>query len=200
MKEDWKKVVSRPSYYGFDQARRAAPPVHGGAGRRRPGTSASGQCAGALLATRLKCAILHAGKERMKLREVLSIIDGKVISSNIDLDEEVQMGCGSDLMSDVLAFTHEDALLMTGLTNPQVVRTTEMVGIKVIVFVRGKLPPPETIALAKEKDIALLASKYTMFETCGRLYKAGLPGCGLFELSLRRWRQAFENKQRAPGG
>ncbi len=130
----------------------------------------------------------------MKLREVLSIIEGKVISEEVDLNREVQMGCGADLMSDVLAFTHEDALLMTGLTNPQVVRTTEMVGIRVIVFVRGKLPPPETIALAREKGISLLASKYTMFETCGRLYKAGLPSCGLFELSLRRWRQAFENK------
>ena len=127
----------------------------------------------------------------MKLREVLSIIDGKTISKNIDLNREVQMGCGSDLMSDVLAFTHEGTLLMTGLTNPQVVRTTELAGMTAIVFVRGKLPPPETIALAKEKGIPLLASKYTMFETCGRLYQAGLPGCGLFEITLRQWRGTF---------
>ena len=130
----------------------------------------------------------------MKLREVLSIIDGKVISNNnVDLNGEVQMGCGSDLMSDVLAFTHEGTLLMTGLTNPQVVRTAELAGIIAIVFVRGKLPPPETVALAEEKGIPLLASKYTMFETCGRLYQVGLPGCGLFELTLRQWRVAFES-------
>ena len=129
----------------------------------------------------------------MKLREVLSIIDGKVISNNVDLNEEVQMGCGSDLMSDVLAFTHEGTLLMTGLTNPQVVRTAELAGIIAIVFVRGKLPPPETVALAEEKGIPLLASKYTMFETCGRLYQVGLPSCGLFELTLRQWRVAFES-------
>jgi hypothetical protein len=66
-----------------------------------------------------------------------------------------------------------------------------MAGIQAIVFVRGKIPPPETIALAEEKGIALLASKYTMFETCGRLYKAGLPSCGLFESSLKRWREFF---------
>lgn len=130
----------------------------------------------------------------MKLREVLSVIEGKTISKEVDLDMEIQMGCGADLMSDVLAFTHEGTLLMSGLTNPQVVRTAEMVGIKAIVFVRAKVPPPETITLAEEKGIPLLTSKYTMFETCGRLYKAGLPSCGLFELSLRRWRQAFENK------
>lgn len=127
----------------------------------------------------------------MKLREILEVIDGRVISENVDLDMEVQMGCGADLMSDVLAFTHEGTLLMSGLTNPQVVRTAEMAGIKAIVFVRGKIPPPETIALAKEKGIPLLASKYTMFETCGRLYAAGLSSCGLFELTLKKWHEAF---------
>jgi len=128
----------------------------------------------------------------MKLSKVLKIVEGKVISKNVDLGQEVQMGCGADLMSDVLAFTHEGTLLMSGLTNPQVVRTAEMAGIQAILFVRGKLPPPETIALAEEKSIPLLASKYTMFETCGRIYGAGLPSCGLFELTLRRWREAFE--------
>ena len=104
------------------------------------------------------------------------------------------MGCGADLMSDVLAFTHEGTLLMSGLTNPQVVRTAEMADVRAIVFVRGKIPPAETVALAKEKGIPLLASKYTMFETCGRLFQAGLTSCGLFELTLRRWKEAFEQR------
>jgi len=130
----------------------------------------------------------------MKLGEVVEIIEGKPTSENMDLDQEIEMGCGSDLMSDVLAFTHEGTILMSGLVNPQVVRTAETAGIRAIVFVRGKIPSPETIALARDKGIPLLASKYTMFETCGRLYKAGLPSCGLFELTLRRWRDAFEEK------
>lgn len=129
----------------------------------------------------------------LTLGEVLTTIDGKLISKQVDLNLEVQMGCGADLMSDVLAFTHEGTLLMTGLTNIQVVRTAEMAGITAIVFVRGKLPSPETIALANEKRIPLLASKYTMFETCGRLYGAGLPSCGLFDLTLRAWRETFES-------
>ncbi len=99
------------------------------------------------------------------------------------------MACGADLMSDVLAFTHAGTLLMTGLTNPQVVRTAEMAGIVAIVFVRGKLPPPETIALAEEKGIPLLASRYTMYESCGRLYQTGLQGCGLFQLTADHWSQ-----------
>ena len=127
----------------------------------------------------------------MTLEEVLRIIDGKAISKDLDLSQEVRMACGADLMSDVLAFTHAGTLLLTGLTNPQVIRTAEMAGIQAIVFVRGKYPPAETIALAAEKNIPLLASRYTMYETCGRLYQAGLASCGLFELALKTWREAF---------
>jgi len=128
----------------------------------------------------------------MKLRQVLEVMEGHVISQVVDLDQEVQMGCGADLMSDVLAFSHEGTLLLTGLTNPQVVRTAEMAGIHAIVFVRGKIPPSETVTLAAERGIPLLASKYTLFETCGRVYRAGLPSCGLFENSLQRWQAFFE--------
>jgi hypothetical protein len=81
--------------------------------------------------------------------------------------------------------------LLTGLTNPQVVRTAEMVGITAVVFVRGKLPPPETVALAERAGIPLLASRYTMYESCGRLYQAGLESCGLFDLTRRTWEEAF---------
>lgn len=130
----------------------------------------------------------------MKLREVLDAVEGRMVSQKVDLDQEVEMGCGADLMSDVLAFSHDGTLLMTGLTRPQVIRAAEMSGTKAIVFVRAKLPPPKTIALAEEVGIPLLSSKYTMFETCGRLFAAGLPSCGLFEISLRKWRTAFENE------
>jgi predicted transcriptional regulator len=118
----------------------------------------------------------------LNLQQILTIVDGQVISAKSDLSIEVDMACGADLMSDVLAFTHSGTLLLTGLTNPQVVRTSEMAGISAIVFVRGKYPPPETISLAESKGIPLLASRYTMFETCGLLYSTGLQSCGLFTL------------------
>ena len=130
----------------------------------------------------------------MQLRDVLKAIDGKAITADVDLNISVQMGCGADLMSDVLAFTHADTLLLTGLTNPQVVRTADMAGIRAIVFVRGKLPPAETVALARDKGIPLLASKYTLFETAGRLYAAGLASCGVFDSSLTRWREFFDER------
>lgn len=101
------------------------------------------------------------------------------------------MACGADLMSDVLAFTHAGTLLLTGLTNPQVVRTSDMAGVQAIVFVRGKLPPPETVALAEQRNIPLLASRYTMYETCGRIYQTGLPSCGVFDLASEDWQKAF---------
>jgi len=134
----------------------------------------------------------------MTLEEVLAVIEGKVISPKSNLGLQVTMACGADLMSDVLAFTHEGTLLLTGLTNPQVVRTAEMAGIAAIVFVRGKYPPPETLSLAQDNGIPLLASRYTMYETCGRLYRAGLPSCGIFELSTSSWHEAFGGELNKP--
>jgi predicted transcriptional regulator len=131
----------------------------------------------------------------MQLREVLEIVEGKLISTDVDLAQEVHLGGGADLMSDLLAFGQEGMLLMTGLTNPQVVRTAEMAGVAAIVFVRGKIPPPETINLASQMGIPLLASQYTMFETCGRLYKAGLSASTLFETILKQWYESFEPKK-----
>lgn len=134
----------------------------------------------------------------MKLSEALRIIEGRVISTDVDLETDVTTGGGANLMSDVLAFTHAGALLLTGLTNPQVVRTADMAAVQAIVFVRDKLPSTETVLLAEEKGIPLLASQYTLYETCGKLYKAGLPSCGLFEHSLRRWEQYFKSQESQP--
>ena len=114
----------------------------------------------------------------MKLRQVLALVDGIATHPDVDLEAEVSSGIAADLMSDVLRFGHEHMLLVTGLTNPQVIRTAEMVGLRALLFVRAKLPPPETIALARESGIALLATRYSMYEACGLLFKADLVGIG----------------------
>jgi hypothetical protein len=129
----------------------------------------------------------------LTLDDVLTTLDGKLISEQADLSAQVAMACGADLMSDVLAFTREGTMLLTGLTNPQVVRTAEMAGVRAIVFVRGKIPPLETIALAQQKGIPLVATRFTMYESCGRLYGAGLPSCGLFDLASEAWSDAFKD-------
>jgi predicted transcriptional regulator len=115
----------------------------------------------------------------MKLREIIEILEGKLVSDHGDLDVDIPCAAGADLMSDVLAFGKPKAVLLTGLTNPQVVRTAEMADIAAIVFVRGKTPPPETIALAREKKIPLITAPYTLFEMCGRLYRHGMASCDL---------------------
>jgi predicted transcriptional regulator len=114
----------------------------------------------------------------MDLQTVVTLLDAKVIYNNPDLGQMVSGGAGADLMSDVLSFAKPDSLLLTGLTNLQVVRTAEMAGIRAIVFVRGKHPPEETISLAEETGIPLFRTRYTMYEACGRLYQAGLPSAG----------------------
>jgi len=110
----------------------------------------------------------------MTLEEIRRILNCEVLSGDEDLEQEVFAGCGADLMSDVLAFAKPGAVLLTGLTNVQAVRTADVADIKAIVFVRGKLPDRETVELARAKGIPLLATRMTMFEACGRLWVAGL--------------------------
>ncbi|MHC4743367.1 MAG: hypothetical protein ACYS8Z_15735 [Planctomycetota bacterium] len=113
----------------------------------------------------------------MKLEDVKRILEAEVISGENFLSQDIVMACGSDLMSDVLSFVKSEAILLTGLTNPQVVRTAEMADLVAICFVRGKKPPKETTELAESKNIPLLCTPLPMFESCGRLWQKGLVGC-----------------------
>lgn len=113
----------------------------------------------------------------MKLREVQKVLDAEVIGGVEWIDRDVATVCGADLMSDVLAFTKDSTLLLTGLTNIQVIRTAEMSDLVGIVFVRGKRPTPGVIELARAKKIPLLIAKYSLYEACGILYQEGLKCC-----------------------
>lgn|SRR5690554_2808734 len=110
----------------------------------------------------------------MKVADIIPLLQLESLVVVDDLDFEITTACGCDLMSDVLAFSQEKTLLLTGLTNPQVVRTAEMTDIKFIIFVRGKKPQEETIELAREKRINLYLSPKPLFECCGLLYNEGL--------------------------
>ncbi|PYG88793.1 DRTGG domain-containing protein [Ruminiclostridium sufflavum DSM 19573] len=112
----------------------------------------------------------------MRLGYIAEILDAQVICGGEFLELEVTAGCGSDLMSDVMAYVTENVILLTGLINLQVIRTAEMMDIKAIIFVRGKLPIDSMIELAREKNIVLMSTKLSMFIACGRLYNAGLQG------------------------
>jgi predicted transcriptional regulator len=111
------------------------------------------------------------------LREVKEILEAEVFVGHNQLGMEVKTAFGADLMSDVLAFAKAGSLLLTGLTNPQIVRTSDILDIAAIIIVRGKRPLPETIQLAEELQIPLLSTKYILFETAGRLFMKGIVGC-----------------------
>ena len=110
----------------------------------------------------------------MKLQQVMELLDAKILCGEDKLDMEVNSACGCDLMSDVLAFVKDKALLLTGLVNPQVIRTAEMMDISSIVFVRGKMPDENTLALANEKDMVIFSTDMALYPSCGMLYSNGL--------------------------
>ena len=110
----------------------------------------------------------------MTVRDVARILNAKVLSGEDYLDIEVHDACGSDMMSDVLAFVKDQAVLLTGLMNIQVIRTADMMDIVCIVFVRGKIPDEEVLAIARRKEIVVLPTDERMFQACGLLWDAGL--------------------------
>lgn len=111
----------------------------------------------------------------MKVNEIIEILKAEVLNEG-DMDQEVKSACGSDMMSDVLAFVKDQSVLLTGLMNPQVVRTAEMMDMHCIIFVRGKKIDPSVVDLARQKEITVLATPYRMFTACGLLYDNGLRG------------------------
>ena len=112
----------------------------------------------------------------MKISQVKELLEAEVLCCEEDLDTELCSACGCDMMSDVLAYVKNQAVLLTGLVNPQVIKTAEMMDMRCIVFVRSKRPNHDMIRLAEETGLVLLASHFTLFEACGRLYINGLRG------------------------
>lgn len=112
----------------------------------------------------------------MNLLQVRDTLSAQVLCGEHLLNTEVHSACGSDFMSDVLAYVKDQALLLTGMVNPQVIRTAEMMDMKCIVFVRGKMPTEAMLEMARERDMVIMATDLPMFPACGLLYTQGLTG------------------------
>ena len=110
----------------------------------------------------------------MRISYLQELLQARLLCGEDLLEEDVDTVFSSDMMSDVLACVTEDPLLLTGLVNGQCVRTCEMLDVPCVVFVRSKEPLADALALAREIDLPMLKTPYTMFEACARLYTAGL--------------------------
>lgn len=112
----------------------------------------------------------------MTINDVKNILNCTVFCGEDDLDQEIHTACGSDMMSDVLAYVKDQSILLTGLVNPQVIRTADMMDMLCVVFVRGKVPGEEMIKLADSRGIVLMNTDMRMFSACGNLWEKGLRG------------------------
>ena len=112
----------------------------------------------------------------MNIADMVRVLNAKVLRGGEKLETPVYTACCSDLMSDVLAFVDEKTVLITGLTNPHVIRTSEMLDLKCLVFVRGKVPTEDILDSAEEQGLVVITTKVTAFTACGLLYDAGLRG------------------------
>jgi len=114
----------------------------------------------------------------MTINTLKELLGAEVLSGEEHLEKEVHSACGSDMMSDVLAYVKNQAVLLTGLVNAQVIRTAEMMDMVCVVFVRSKRPTLEMLELAQESGIAVLTTPNRMYDACGILYENGIRGNG----------------------
>ena len=112
----------------------------------------------------------------MEIRQIRNLLDAELIVGEDTLDKDVHSACGSDMMSDVLAYVKDQAVLLTGLNNPQVIRTADMMDMVCVVYVRGKKPDALSLELARDFGICVLTTSTPMFACCGILYENGLRG------------------------
>jgi len=115
------------------------------------------------------------------LAQIKTWLGAKILTGFGAMGRKISMAHSADLMSDVLAFSHSDSVLLTGLTNRQVIRTAEVVGIVGVIFVRGKHPSQVVVDLAEEYQLPLMVSKFCMFDAVGLLFKRGLRGWSIFK-------------------
>ncbi len=115
----------------------------------------------------------------MKLNDCAVVLQAQVLVPAEDMNIDIKVACGADLMSDVMAFAcSSNEMMLTGLVNPQTIRTAEMMDVKVVVFVRGKIPGEQMLELAKEKNICVMSTPLPMFTACGLLHDSGIKGKG----------------------
>ena len=106
----------------------------------------------------------------MTQRDIAKLLDATFLDASKDIDREVKNFCGTDLMSEALAASKAFTTLLTGLCNPQVIRTAEMLDIQTVIFVRGKRPTDEMVSMARDRNIAVMCTADTMYDACGKIY------------------------------
>jgi hypothetical protein len=114
----------------------------------------------------------------MTVADAVNLLEGQFFCGEDKASLEIASACGADLMSDVIAFVKDRVVLMTGLVNPQVIRTATLLDIHAVIFVRGKIPTRDMIEMANESEIILAGTKLPLFLACGKLYEAGLKAGG----------------------
>ncbi len=110
----------------------------------------------------------------MTLEDIKTLLEGEVLSPGSGLDTVVPCAFASDMISDILMCCKEPSLLLTGLTNNQVIRLSDMVDLVGIVFVRGKRPLEDIIEMAQDRNLPLIITPKTLYCASGLLYNAGL--------------------------
>jgi predicted transcriptional regulator len=112
----------------------------------------------------------------MKVYEIRDILDATVLTGEDNLDRTVSGAGGADLMQAFLAAATKDAVILTGLTTDDLIRTAKVSEVAAVVFVRGMKPEASALALAHSFELPTMVTRHSLFVASGKLYMHGLRG------------------------
>ncbi len=106
----------------------------------------------------------------MKVSEIIKPLKGEVLVGNEFLDKEIKGGFAGDMLSFVLAKAKEKDVWLTIQTHINIIPVAVMKGIPAIIFVSSKNCEEDVKVKAKEEEVILIKTEYSLFEASGILY------------------------------
>jgi predicted transcriptional regulator len=107
----------------------------------------------------------------MKITDIITALDLKVISGHGGLTNEIRGGYVSDLLSDVMGNAKEGQIWITLQTHQNIIAVGSLKDISAIIIVKGLVPEADTIAKSNIENIPVLTTDLDTFNITGRLFE-----------------------------
>ena len=106
----------------------------------------------------------------MKITDIITGLNLKVISGHNGLTNEITGGYVSDLLSDVMGNAKEGQVWITLQTHQNIIAVGSLKDLSAIIIVKGLVPEADTIEKSNIENIPVLSTELDTFNMTGRLF------------------------------
>ncbi|MCK9270118.1 MAG: DRTGG domain-containing protein [Bacteroidales bacterium] len=107
----------------------------------------------------------------MTVKDLIQALELKVFSGEQGLENEIQGGYTSDLLSDVMGHCNQNDVWVTLQTHRNIMAIASLRDLAAIVIVKDLEPEPEAINKSNQENIPILGTALGAFEISGKIYE-----------------------------